>query len=404
MAVYLGIDWSQKEHMLVFIDEKGGRLAETKIERTVNGFVQLDQLRESFGVGADECIVGIESQHLLLVDWLWDHGYSKLYIVSPNVTHSRQKSYSHSGARTDSRDAYLIANLLRTDGHLFEPWQPDSPQTQELRSCVSLRMQLLQARLREQNQLRDLLMRYHPTVISAFSLDTDVGLAFFLAYPTPEATKQLSWGAFQAFAREQRYASSHQVKAFAQLQANYPVASPAVVQIYQPSARLIAERLVSTRQALKQIEQRIRSLFAEHPDAFIYQSLPGVGETLAPALLSKLGDNRRRYPRPAVLQAIAGTAPVTIQSGKTRSIRFRRGCDREFRTIATQWARASIRCSPWAAGYFADSRSRGHSVSRTYRGLANRLLAILWKLWHSREAYDEALHLQRVMQRKGPRR
>jgi transposase len=403
MAVYLGIDWSQKEHMLVFLNEKGAKLAETKIPSNVKGFAKLDQMRKEFGVSAAECIVGIESSYLLLVDWLWNCGYSQLYVIPPNMTRSRQKSYSQSGARTDSRDGYLIANLLRTDRHLLHPWRPDSAQIQELRGYISLRMQLVQERLREQNRLRDLLIRYHPTVLSAFSLDSDVGLAFLLAYPTPQATAQLTWVEFQAFAREQRYAATHQTKAFSNLQADYPVALPQVVAAYQPSALLIAQRLAATRQTLKQIEQRIRTLFAAHPDAFIFASLPGAGEILAPALLSKLGDVRHRYPKPDVLQAIAGTSPVTAQSGKSRYVRFRRECDRELRDIAQQWAKASVRYSPWAAAYFANACERGHSMSRAYRGLANRWLAILWKLWQSREPYDEALHLQRVKQRKLPR-
>jgi transposase len=403
MAVYLGIDWSQKEHMLVFLNEKGGKLAETKITRTANGFAKLDEMRKGFGVEAAECIVGIESSYLLLVDWLWDHGYRQLYIVAPNVTHSRQKTYSHSGARTDSRDAYLIANLLRTDRHLLQPWQPNSRQTQELSTFVSMRMQRLEDRLREENRLRDLLIRYHPSVLAAFSLNTDVGLAFLLAYPTPQAVEQLTWPDFQAFARAQGYAVTHHAKAFAKLQADFPVASPDVVAVYQPSAMLLAQQLMNTRRTLKQIERQVQAIFAVHPDAFIYASLPGVGDILAPALLSKLGDDRSRYPRPDVLQAIAGTAPVTKQSGKVRYVQYRQDCDRELRHIVQQWAMSSVKCSPWALAYFTDARGRGHSASRAYRGLANCWLKILWTLWQACEPYDEAFHLQQVRLRKRPR-
>lgn len=59
---------------------------------------------------------------------------------------------------------------------------------------------------------------------------------------------------------------------------------------------------------------------------------------LAPALLAKFGDDRARFPTPASVQALAGTCPVTDQSGKRKVIKFRRACDREFRWIVQQRA------------------------------------------------------------------
>jgi len=40
--------------------------------------------------------------------------------------------------------------------------------------------------------------------------------------------------------------------------------------------------------------------------------------------------------------------------------------------------------------------ARGHSKSHAYRCLANRWLGIIWKLWQSRERYDETYHLQQI--------
>ena len=93
-------------------------------------------------------------------------------------------------------------------------------------------------------------------------------------------------------------------------------------------------------------------------------------------------------------QAIAGTSPVTIQSGKKRHVRFRRACDREFRYIATQFARSSVKKAPWAAAYLDTVRPRYDKDSQAYRCLANRWIAIIWRLWMDRVEYDEAVHLQ----------
>lgn len=403
MAVYLGIDWSTKSHALAFINQEGGTIAEETIRHSAQGFARLDELRSSLDVSAADCRVGIESSHTLMMDWLWANGYEQVYVVPPRMTASRQASYGQSGARTDSRDAYLIANLLRTDLHLLHPWRPHSVAIQALRTQVSLRIQLVAERVREQNRLTELLSRYYPAFLQAFSLDTDVGLAFLQRYPTPQAADELTWSEFEEFACTQGYASQHRTKTFAALQRTQPLALAEVVAVSQQKALLLAQRMQQTRRFIKETEKSIQALYLEHPDFYIYDSLPGAGEALAPALLSKLGDDRERFPSPATLQAFAGTAPVTEESGKWRKVRFRQACDKEFRTIVQNWAKASLQKSPWAQGYFAQAKERGHSSARAYRALANRWLAILWTLWQSGQPYDEEFHLQRVKVRKMPR-
>lgn len=403
MAVYLGIDWSTKSHALAFINQEGGTIAEESIRHSAKGFARLDELRAELDVPAADCLVGIESSHTLMMDWLWTHGYDQVYVIPPRVTASRQASYGQSRARTDRSDAYLIANLLRTDLHLLHPWRPHSATIQTLRSQVSLRMQLVAERVREQNRLAELLSRYYPAFLQAFSLDTNIGLAFLLRYPTPQAADELTWSEFEEFARTQGYAPRHRATTFAALQRLQPAALAEVVAISQQRAVILAQRMQETRRLIKETEKSLRSLYRSHPDYYIYDSLPGTGNVLGPALLSKLGDDRERFPTPATLQAFAGTAPVTEESGKWRKVRFRQACDKEFRTIVQSWAKASLRKSPWASAYFAQAQERGHSISRTYRGLANRWLAILWKLWQSGQPYDQELHLQRVKARSRPR-
>jgi len=91
-------------------------------------------------------------------------------------------------------------------------------------------------------------------------------------------------------------------------------------------------------QAIAQLE----AWFDQHPDAFIFKSMPGAGDLLAPGLLVKFGDHRDRFPTAGEVQALAGTCPVTVRSGKRKLVKFRQGCDREFRHFAVQFARAQV--------------------------------------------------------------
>jgi hypothetical protein len=104
-----------------------------------------------------------------------------------------------------------------------------------------------------------------------------------------------------------------------------------------------------------------------------------------------------------VMTSVFGTCPVTKKSGKQKVVIFRRGCDREFRRIVQQFAKASVRQSGWALAYWRDVRPRCRSDSDAYRRLANRWLAIIWKMWQDGKAYDETYHIQQRAQRRRPR-
>ena len=173
--------------------------------------------------------------------------------------------------------------------------------------------------------------------------------------------------------------------------------------IFKDEAVPLATLLLAFVQVKRSTERELVRLARQHPDFAIFDSLPGAGEFLAPALLAKFGDDRARFPSPASVQALAGTCPVTDQSGKRRRIYFRQACDREFRYIAQTFAVTSVNQAAWAVAYWQQLRARGIATHQAYRCLANRWLAIVWKLWQTRQPYDAAYHLQQRALRSKPK-
>lgn len=164
--------------------------------------------------------------------------------------------------------------------------------------------------------------------------------------------------------------------AYGRLHQDYPQAEPATVAAYRDEAVLLAGLLLTQ---LKQKPLVIKSLaepFKRHPDYAVFASLPGAGPCLGPGLLAKFGGDRARFPTAANVQALAGTYPTTEASGKRRQVKFQHTCDHEFRQIAVQWAKASLRESIWAASYWEQFQPKCHSLSLAYRCLANRWLAV----------------------------
>lgn len=401
MQVYIGIDWSKDKHHILFMNEHGASVAEIEVPHTPGGFVRLDALREQLGVPAEDCLVGIETHHNLFVDYLVSHGYQQLYILPPYQVNRSRGRYGASGAVSDRSDAHLIADMLRTDRGRLNPWQPDGLLTQQLAAKVSLERFLTKSVVQATNRLRTVLWRYFPNAAHVFSkLDAQIALAFICAYPTPAQAQALSFEAFRSFAKQHRYPNPSKLpERYARLQKPQPQAAQETVQAFQGEAVRLAKLALHLVQERLAVGKEIALLFDQHPDAPIFSSLPGAGDKLAPALLSKFGDDRGRYPTAQLLQSVAGTCPYTKQSGKRKMVLFRRACDREFRSIAQQWARASLNHSVWANTYFQQVRPRCKSLSHAYRCLANRWLAIAWRIWQDRVPYDEAYHLRQHAQR-----
>ena len=404
MSIYIGIDWSQDKHDVAFMNAAGAIIARLTIPHQPDGFRKLETTRQQLAVTAADCLVGLETAHNLLLDFLWDHGYQHIYVIPPLVVKSSRGRYGHSGARDDTLDVQLLADLLRTDRARLYPWRPDSPLTRHIRARVGFLTFLKHAAIRFHNRLRAVLLRYYPQALELFSgLMVPTALAFIAAFNTPQALTTLSYEAFVAFAHQQGHWHRQGLLAcYARLQHTPLQASPATVAAYQDEARLLAQQLRELILAKQEVQRALNTLFAEHPDRAIFTSLPGTGAFLAPALLAKLGDDRDRFPSAASLQALAGTCPVTVASGKHKRVIFRHACDPEFRQIAQQWARCSLRKSVWAVAYWQQVRPRSASDHDAYRRLANRWLAVLWKLWQSRELYDEAYHLQQRRLRSQP--
>lgn len=396
MSIYIGIDWSEDKHDVVFLNETGTIIGQLTMSHTPEGLLNLEKTRRYLGVARAECLVALETAHNLLIDFLWARQYPQIYVIPPNVINSCRGRYGQSKARDDQRDGRLIADVLRTDRGRLYPWRPDSLLTRQVGARVSLINHLTHSIVAQSNRLRAVLLRYYPAALSVFSsLTTQIALQFLQKYPTPQAATELTWLDFEAFALAQGYPKPTKLpECYARLQQVQLEPRADTVQVYQHETVLLAQTLLNLVQAKNESLRHLSHLFKQHPDYAIFHSLPGAGDFLAPALLSKFGDDRQRFPTPASVQALAGTCPVTQSSGKRRLVKFRTACDHDFRHLAQQWARHSLTSSVWANAYWQQVRPRCHSDNHAYRCLANRWLAVAWKLWQTRQPYDQTYHLQ----------
>ena len=136
-----------------------------------------------------------------MIDFLWGHGYQQVFVIPPNVVNRTRGRYRQSGARNDQSDAFVLADVLRTDRARLQPWKPDHVLTRQIRSRVSLLGHLTHQSVQLSNRLRAVLWRYYPAALNVFgTLDAQITLEFVRLYSTPQHAAALTLAEFKAFA------------------------------------------------------------------------------------------------------------------------------------------------------------------------------------------------------------
>src|SRR3989304_3412219 len=129
--LYCGIDWAWEELTLMVLDEKGNSIKEDfKIQNSLDGFFfALSTIRQL--CREQEIIFGIETSNHRIVEFLLSYGY-KLYLINPISMDKFRKRYKTSGVKSDCLDAFVIANVLRTDLNTLRIITPKDELTDEL--------------------------------------------------------------------------------------------------------------------------------------------------------------------------------------------------------------------------------------------------------------------------------
>ena len=119
-------------------------------------------------------------------------------------------------------------------------------------------------------------------------------------------------------------------------------------------------------------------------DVEILLSMPGIGFVTAATLVSEAYDLIRRRDYKA-LRCVAGTAPVTKQSGKSKYVMRRRTSSRRLQTALYHWAGVAVLHDPVSKARYASLRARGLRHSRSLRTVGDRLLYVACTLNSKKE-------------------
>jgi len=389
-TVYAGLDWASRTHAVCVIDERGAVCVQFDVTHDAEGLRELVHRLRGAGVKR----IAIERPSGLLVDALVEAGF-EVVPIHPNAVKASRPRYRSHGGKSDASDAYLLADLLRTDGHRFKPLAAQSDDIRALRALVRGRDDLVATRVQLANQLRSLLQSYWVGAAEVFAdMDSPIALAFIQRYCTPESASRLGPKRMAAFCAQHAYCGRRSAEELlARLrQAPSVVLSELEMDAKGELASSLARTLSTLVEQIRLLTSRIEYHVANSDDGRILMSFPRAGRICAAQILAELGSVRERFDSDEHLAAEAGVAPVTYASGKHKAVTFRWACNHRLRTAVTCLADNSRHASAWAASIYAKARTRGCKHPHAIRILARAWLRVLWRAWMDRKPYEPALH------------
>lgn len=390
MAPTAGIDWAAEAHE-VCISEEGRVNERFSVTHDEHGLAELARRLERHGVAR----VAIERPDGILVERLPAAGLQVL-AIHPNQVKAARPRFAVAHGKSDRFDAYVLAELARTDAHRFRALVPDGEQTKALKALTRAREDLVGVRVELANQLRAQLATFWPGALIFAALDSPISLAFIKRYPSPADAKGLGVGRMAAFLKRNSYSGRTDPAELVERLNAAPKGTAAKAEC--EARRTVVLGLVGALSPIvaeiAALDARIRERFAAHPDAEIFRALFRDPKTaLSPAtLIAELGDCRGRYPTEAAMAADAGMSPVALESGKLRVATFRRACDKRLRVAVARLADSTRHWHPWAGEVYRRARARGQDHPHAIRTLGRAWIRVLWRCWQNREPYDPARH------------
>ncbi|WP_432049458.1 IS110 family transposase [Verrucosispora sp. NA02020] len=398
VQITCGIDWAEAHHDVAVLDSSGDVLVRARIDSGATGFTRLMALLGEH-VDVDQIAavpVAIETDKNLLVVALQAAGMT-VFAINPRAVARYRERHGQSGKKSDPGDAFVLADLLRTDRHQHRPLPAVSHHASAIKALARQHQDAIWAVNQTVSRLRSLLLEFYPQAIRAFpNLKHKAALAILGAAPTPEAGRRLTTRRITTLLHRCGRRNDASLVARILTDLHTPaLRQPAVVEAaYGVTTRGLIASIVAMQTAVTELEQALAVEFDRHPLATILRSAPGLGPVLAARVLAEVGDDPDRFTTAAGLRAFAGTAPVTRASGRSRYVKARKVRNKRLGDACHWWAFVTITKSAGARAHYDRRRAAGDHHNAALRNLANKLVGRLWwclqhhETWNDRAAWN----------------
>ena len=403
-AALVALDWGETEH--AFAAQVGDSPIEAgtmpATPESLHGW--LEELHKR--LNGRPVALALEGGKSAVIHALTAYPWLVVYPVHPATSDRFRKAFVPSGAKDDVPDAIVLLTILTQHRDQLRPLKLDSAETRKVAALVAARRRAVDERTKLACELGSTLKTYYPQALELCGREpaTDLMLDFLIRWPelrSLKAARPVTLRAFYAAHNsrrsdvlDERLAIIAHARALTEDRA---VIEPAILQV-----KMLVDLLRPLQKNIALIEERIAEAFDAHPEAALFQGLPGAGPATAPRLLAAFGTDRSRYPDACSLQKYAGIAPVKQKSGRQLWIHWRWNAPKFLRQTFVEWAGQSVPKCAWAKAYYRQQRAAGKHHQATLRALAFKWIRILWRCWQDRVPYSEARYLASLKRQKSP--
>ncbi len=307
--LWVGVDVGKEHHWVAVVDDTGTVVLSRKLvndEQQIRGLIgDIDALDKMVSWTVDLTTVYAS----LLLTVLAVAGKSVRYLAGRSVWQA-SVIYRGGEAKTDAKDARVIADQSRMRGGDLPVLHPDDDLITELRMLTGHRADLVADRTRTINRLRQQLVAVCPALERTAQLTQDRGWIVLLArYQRPKALRQSGITRLTRILADAGVRNAHTI-------AQAAVAAAKTQMVRLPGEDIAAGLVAELAQGVIALDERINAAdagiedrFRRHPLAEVIISMPGMGFRLGAEFLAAVGD-------PALigsadqLAAWAGLAPV----------------------------------------------------------------------------------------------
>ena len=394
---FAGVDWGSEFHQVCVINQTGSIMGEQSFAHGGEGLCEMVQwILEVSRSASRQIDVAIEVPHGPVVETLMKHGFGA-YSVNPRQLDRLRDRFSPSGAKDDRRDAYVLADSLRTDIRHFRPLKPSEPEVMLLCEFSRMRDELVGERGRLISRMDKKLWEYYPQFRQVIGKSFNLWiLELWKLAPTAAAAKRKRPGTIEKLLKRHKVRRIDAKGVLEILGSKQMDVSEATVQGCLIRIKSIVKRLellfCQIREADRQMDRLISSLSQKNreqkqqeqrgnqpSDIEILSSIPGVGRVVLCTLIGESYELLCRRDDMA-LRNLTGAAPVTRRSGKSKRVSQRRASHKKLSDAIYHWARTATQNDPVSRAKYEALRERGHGHNRALRSVADRLLYVTCRL------------------------
>lgn len=385
-AVFCGIDVGKFEHHAVGLNADGTRLYDKALP---NDEARLRAVFDRLAAHGPLLIIVDQPNTIgaLPVTVARASGHQVAYL--PGLSMRRIADLYPGQAKTDARDAFIIADSARTMPHTLRRVDTGDDTLAELGVLVGFDDDLAGEATRISNRIRGLLTGIHPALERVLGprITHPAVLEILSRCGGPAGIRAAGKRKLTAIAAKN--APRMGAKLVADIQAaleaqSVVVPGSAAAETVLPK---LADSLKETLQQRKAIGADVERILDAHPLSGVLISMPGVGIRTAARILLEVGDGSA-FKSAGHLAAYAGIAPVTHRSGSSiHGEHPARSGNRKLKRALFLSAFAALH-DPTSRAYYDRKRAEGKKHNAALICLARRRCDVLFAMLKTKTLYQ----------------